>query len=311
MMKKTLSILFLGILISTAAAAQSSQQDVIEVEGEISQEDKNFYPEQQIIEFPAVKSGEETVRYSNASYEEYVSWQLKDKGLQKIRSRINSDLSLKNIRTGSTAGNIEVTYIDNESIERNFSYQQLQDIIPSKISGSYEIREKTVNTTVDVILKSRESSPAQDQLGYSVARSSESFGSSTREDYKANFDILNTTQGEHAGEQVKNVSVSEDSISFTGYVELGQPCDKINRTYVQEDSELILKVNTYSTGEPCVDVIAFKKYSFDIESEKPVRLEVRHDGQEVRSLETVGTHADEPGIVEDIVNLIKNLILAI
>lgn len=306
-MRKTLIFSILAILTFSATAVHSSQHEPLRVHGEVDAEDKNFYPEQRTVEFPAVKSGDETVRYSNASYEEYVSWQVKDKGLQTIRKDLKSNLSLKGIRTGSTAESIEITFIENQSIEREFSYQELEQLVPPEITGSYEINGEQVNTSVDVVLERKEDSRLQEKLDYSRASASESFGSSNGPDYNASFKILNTTQGEHTGEQVKNLSVTENSVSFIGSVELGQPCDKINKTYEQKNSELVLKVDTYSTGKPCVDVVAFKKYSFNIESKQLIRLEVRHNGQEVRTVQTAETHSDEAGIVSEIVNIIQNL----
>lgn len=314
-MKKALPVLVLAFLTLSATAVHSPQHESLQVQGEISQEDKNFYPEQQTVEYPSIKSGEETVKYSNVSYKEYVSWQVKDKGLQKIRSRLKSDLSLNGIRTGSTAERIEITYIENESIERDYSYQKLKEVVPSQIKGSYKINGETINTTIDVKLEKKEDSLAQDDLAYSVARDSESFGSSSGKNYNANFNILNTTQGEHTGGQIKNVSVKGNAMSFTGYLEMSQPCNKINRTYEQKESKLILKVDSYSTGEPCVDVIAFKKYSFNLESEEPIRLEVRHNGQKIRTLNGLQARnlkksddrSEESGIVAEIVNFFQNL----
>lgn len=304
-------LIFVLILLLTVSIAgfHSSDHEELKLEGEISNEDKNFYPEQKIVGFPAVKSGDETVRYSNASYSEYVRWQIKDEGIQKIRSEIKSNLHLKDIRTGSTSEGIEIIYIKNESIERNYTYEEFRELVPSQVKGSYEVNGETVNATVPVKISKREDSATKDQLDYSVAKSSESFGSSsTGENYNTNFTILNVSQGELMGEQVRNVSIGENSIRFTGYIELPQPCNKINRTHEQKDSELVLQIDTYSTEEPCVDVIAFKKYSFNIESEEPVRLEVRHNGREVRTMETPEHHDDDPGIVAKIINFFQKLV---
>lgn len=314
-MKKTIAFLILASFTISATALHSPEHEV-KVEGEINQEDKNFYPDQKIVEFPSVKSGEETVRYSNASYREYVSWQVKDKGLNEIRSELKSELSLNGIRTGSTAESIEITYIENESIERNYTYEELQEKIPSRVEGSFEINGKTVNTTVDVKLKSKEDSPIQEELDYSIDRGGafESLGSSSGEKYNTTFDILNTTQGEHP-KQITNVEVEENSISFTGNIHLSQPCNKVNKTYEKKDSKLILKVGSYSTEEPCVDVVAFKEYRFELESNEPVRLEVRHNGEEVRTLNGLqarnlknsGDETNESGVVAEILNFFQNL----
>lgn len=307
-MKKLILTLFLASLYIGSAAAVSGEAEPMELNLTVDDEKYNFYSDSNTIGFPSVISGGEPANYKNASYREFASWEVGEKGIEKVRNKLRQELgNLEVVNSGSAPDSIEITYVMNNSLERGFTYQELVSVTPSKVDGEVSFPDDEVETSIPVEIRNG-SGNDKTKPDFSVAKSSESFGSSSGENYNASFKIINVTQGELMGEQVRNVLVDSNSISFKGYIELGRPCSQINRTYEQKDSKLVLKVESYSTREPCVDVIAFKEYSFNLQSEKPVRLEVRHNGQEVRTLETPKKHRDEAGVVVEIINFFQQLL---
>lgn len=140
------------------------------------------------------------------------------------------------------------------------------------------------------------------------ASATSSFGSSGGQNYSASFQIVDVMTGQHTGDRTENVSVGENSVSFTGYVEVPTPCHRVEKTYEETDSDLVLRVDTYSTNKTCAQMIATKKYSFSLESNKDFRLEIRHNGAEVRTVETPEVHKDSAGTVAEIINFFQNLL---
>lgn len=143
----------------------------------------------------------------------------------------------------------------------------------------------------------------------SAAQTTESFGSdSYTVDYSSNSTFTFGNETNH----LEDVELGASKVSFTGFIELPDTCIEVDRKYEKTDSELVFKVDTYSTGENCTQPSEslYQKYRFEMSGEKPFRLEVRHNGMEVRTVETTdySPGSNNGGFIAAIINFFTGLI---
>ena len=150
-------------------------------------------------------------------------------------------------------------------------------------------------------------------LGTAAAQTTEGFGSGDGV-YNVNYDANNSTFLGNETNRVADVTTERQYTSFIGYVEVPDVCTEIERKFEETDSELVMKLDTYSTGENCTEHGAdiyqkynldlYRKYNFEMKSEEPFRLEVRHNGKEVRTIETSTYGPDSAGLLQEIIDII-------
>lgn len=75
------------------------------------------------------------------------------------------------------------------------------------------------------------------------------------------------------------------TVNFTGYVRTANPCYTVRHDSVKKsDSVYVLNVTTKSTGQICVQCVGVVSYEASFDADRPFRLEVLHNGENVGNL---------------------------
>ncbi|MFB6193279.1 MAG: hypothetical protein ABEK00_03425 [Candidatus Nanohaloarchaea archaeon] len=299
-----------------AAAAVSGGAGPVSVSVSVDDSKYRFYEAENTVGFPTVMRGGEPAKYSNASYREFARWETSEKGVEKVRSTLEQRFGgINGVSSGTTADGIELSYVANESIERNFTFQELVAASPSRVEGTVSYPGETVEVSVPVEVRKVSADQQAYALDAAKAGADASFGSSGGPRYNASFEVVETITGNHTGNRLENVSISRKHVEFTGYVKVADPCVELHRSFEEKENRLVMNVSTSSGSGFCTQVVAMKKYRFSLESTDSILLEVVHSGEKVRTISTRVSHPDgekmeQPfyGFLFDIAEIIGSLL---
>ncbi|MFB6215405.1 MAG: hypothetical protein ABEJ72_00315, partial [Candidatus Aenigmatarchaeota archaeon] len=295
-MKKIIVAVLVSLVFLGSAAAVSGESEPVEVNLSVDAEKYRFYSGSNTIGFPSVMSGGEPAKYKNASYREFASWEVSEKGIEKVRDSLNQKLGeLKGVTTGSTPDTIEITYVMNGSLDRVYTYQELVAATPSKVEGTVSFPGEQVTVSVPVEVRKVSADERAKSLAYGAGEADAvgGFGSSDAS-YNTSFEVVDTITGNHTGNRIEDISTGRKHVEFTGYVEVANPCVKLSESYEKkEGKKIVLNVSTKLGSGFCTQVVAMKKYRFSMNASESFQLEVIHDGESVRNLTPVVSHPNQ------------------
>jgi len=126
------------------------------------------------------------------------------------------------------------------------------------------------------------------------ARASQSGGSSSGDGWKMDIRQKNATcsTGTTAAE-VSDVEYLREggnyTVSFEGSIKGSNPCEKVSATdIIREDDRYVINITTLEGEGFCAQCMAQLDYEAEFSFSEPVDVEVRHEGEEMRTL----THPD-------------------
>lgn len=99
------------------------------------------------------------------------------------------------------------------------------------------------------------------------------------------FTMVNTTSYEVETGVIAS-SYSNNSLNITGHILVATPCRDLEHNLTQTgDNSYRLDITSVEAMGSCVQVQAYTRYNADIQGERPLDLEVTHDGETVSTLE--------------------------
>ncbi len=82
-------------------------------------------------------------------------------------------------------------------------------------------------------------------------------------------------------------------VEFTGFIKAANPCHKVTHSVEKEGDHYILKVETESSTEMCVQCIGMVSYKASFEAGGPYRLTIKHGGEKVKEIDLSGSSSGD------------------
>lgn len=131
-------------------------------------------------------------------------------------------------------------------------------------------------------------------------------------DTQINFSMVNTTSYEIETGVVES-SYGNNSLNIAGHIEVATPCRNLEHNLTRTgDNSYTLDITTLESMGSCVQVQAYTRYNADIEGERPLDLEVTHNGETVATLEDPIAEEktkdkEETSVLDNIVSYLRQL----
>lgn len=113
--------------------------------------------------------------------------------------------------------------------------------------------------------------------------------------YSAKVGMEGRTQNATA-DRISEEEISSSKVSFNGTVEVSTPCHVIDHEISETETGYVMDIKTVKQADGnqlCAQVVTGIKYSAEFEAGNGYELEVRHNGEKVKTFQTVSDKGDK------------------